>query len=157
MRNQDYGRLEYRAIESQFCSHDDHDYDHDRNRNGDHDRDYGPNHRRTAGHFKATSITSVTFSDDPGFQPGRAFGAPRPTVDSVTFAGKGTWNGKRGFTFEVTATDQGEPGRGRDTFTLIVKDSRGEIVANVNGDLDGGNVQSTRLGILSSLRGLPSR
>ena len=68
-----------------------------------------------------------------------------PRVDSVSFAGTGKWNGKPGYTFKVTATDQGEPGRRHDTFSLVIKDARGTIVASVSGDLDGGNIQSTRL------------
>ena len=50
-----------------------------------------------------------------------------------------------GYSFEVLATDQGEPGRHRDTFSLIVRDPSGNVVGNVNGTLDGGNIQSTRL------------
>jgi hypothetical protein len=56
----------------------------------------------------------------------------------------GKWNGRAGCTFEVLA-DRGEPGRHRDTFSLIVKDTAGKVVVNVSGSLDGGNVQSTRL------------
>jgi hypothetical protein len=45
----------------------------------------------------------------------------------------------------ATATDKGEPGRRRDTFTLIVKDGNGKVVASVDDVIDGGNIQSTRL------------
>lgn len=61
-------------------------------------------------------------------------------MDSVAFTGAGKWNGKSGYTFDLRATDQGEPGRNRDTFWLIVKDSRGTIVASVSGKLDSGNI-----------------
>jgi hypothetical protein len=141
IRNQDYGRFEYWANESRFCGRDDDD-DRDPDFNGGSDRDYGRDHRNPPSHFEATSITSVIFSDDPAFQPGRG---PRPTVDTVKFSGAGKWNGRPGYTFEVTASDRGEPGRQRDTFSLLVKDSRGNIVASVNRSLDAGNIQSTRL------------
>jgi hypothetical protein len=86
----------------------------------------------------------VVFSDDPAFQPGRG---PRPTVDTVRFSGAGKWNGRAGYTFEVLAADRGEPGRRRDTFSLIVTDAAGKVVVNVSGSLDGGNIQSTRLSL----------
>jgi uncharacterized protein YjiK len=101
------------------------------------------------GRFEATSITSVVFSNDPAFRPGRSFFFRPPTVDSVTFSGAGKWNGQAGYAFSVTATDQGEPGRRRDTFTLIIKDANGKIVASVDDEIDGGNIQSTRLRALS--------
>ena len=107
------------------------------------DRDYGRNHRSPSGHFQATSI-DATFKDDPAFRPGWTWNN-RPRVDSVTFSGAGTWNGRSGYTYMVTATDQGEPGSRYDRISLVVKDSRGNVVANVSGGLDGGNIQSTRL------------
>ena len=47
----------------------------------------------------------------------------------MVFTGAGKWNGKAGYTFKVIATDKGEPGRRRDTFSLIVKDATGKVVA----------------------------
>ena len=100
-----------------------------------------------SGRFEATSVTAVTFLDDPGFEPKKSGGqGRRPSVDTVSFAGAGKWNGRSGYTFEAITTDQGEPGHHRDTFSLVVRDSRRTIVANVSGPLDGGNIQSTRLG-----------
>lgn len=93
--------------------------------------------------FDATSITEVHFSDDPAFRSGSASNAP--AVDSVTFKGTGAFNGQGGFTFEVSATDQGEPGAGRDTFSLTVKDGAGAVVFTASGVLDSGNIQSLRL------------
>ena len=133
----DYGRLEFWSTDDRNDDDDDGDCD------GDHDRDYGRNHHNVRLRFESTAISSVTFSDDPAFTPGS--GRRQPTVDSVVFAGAGKWNGKSGYTFEVRATDQGEPGRNRDTFSLVVKDSRGTIVASVSGKIDSGNIQSTRL------------
>jgi len=101
---------------------------------------------RTTRRFDATSITAVILSDDPGFRPTRHAQDRKPSVDTASFAGTGKWNGQSGYTFAAIATDKGEPGRGRDTFSLVVRDSRGAIVANVSGTLDGGNIQSTRLG-----------
>lgn len=92
--------------------------------------------------FDSGVITAVTFSDDPGFKPGKK---PRPTVDSVSFSGTGKWNGKPGHTFTARATDEGEPGVGRDTFAISVRDATGAVVATVGGTLAAGNVQSLRL------------
>ena len=58
------------------------------------------------------------------------------------FSGAGSWNGKSGYTFEARAGDRGEPGRGRDTFALVIKDSRGAVVLNVSGTLDDGNIEA---------------
>jgi hypothetical protein len=120
-----------------------------RERSGDHDRDYGRDRTKPASRFEATSIAAVQFSDDPQSRPGRfglfSFLFPPPRVDSVTFTGAGKWNGKPGYTFTATATDKGEPGRRRDTFSLVVKDATGKVVTSVADTIDGGNIQSTRL------------
>jgi hypothetical protein len=92
--------------------------------------------------FKARTIDAVAFTDDPTFRPGRR---ARPQVDTVVFSGTGTWNGRGGYRFEARATDQGEPGRHREMLTVTVWDSNGNVVAAVDGDLDGGNIQSRRL------------
>lgn len=93
----------------------------------------GRDHGRLAYHeqkrrFEATSIDHVIFE----------------TTDSVRFGGTGKWDGRAGYTFEGAAADAGEPGRRRDTFTLVIKDSQRNAVASVSGSLDGGNVQSKR-------------
>jgi hypothetical protein len=84
-------------------------------------------------------VTTAVFSNAPGYQPGRY---PATGVDSVTFSGVGYWNGKRNYRFEVTTTDRGEPGAGRDTFTLVVKSPTGKVVESISGVLRDGNVQS---------------
>ena len=92
--------------------------------------------------FEATSITSVVFIDDPAVTPGRR---RTPSIDTVVFRGTGELNDVPGYTFEVTAIDAGEPGKGVDSFTLTVSDATGHMVMNVSGKLTGGNIQSLRL------------
>ena len=133
------GRLEYWSNDPRSCQSDDDDGAAD----GDRDDNYRRDHRSPPARFEAMSIDGVDFEDDPAFQPGA--GRRAPAIDTVRFAGTGTWNGQAGYTFEAFATDQGEPGRGRDRFTLIVRDERGGVVARVSGTLNGGNIQSTRL------------
>jgi hypothetical protein len=134
--NREYGRLEYWSTDDANGRGDDNGCD------GDRDGDYGASHRGARAQFQSTAISSVAFSDDPAFAPGRA---GRPAVDSVVFSGTGKWNGKPGYLFQARATDQSEPGRQRDTFSLVVKDASGATVATVAGTLAGGNIQSTRL------------
>jgi hypothetical protein len=63
-------------------------------------------------------------------------------VDTVRFSGNGKWNGKEGYTFEVTTTDAGEPGAHRDRFKIVVKDKNGKTVASVDDKIDEGSNQS---------------
>ncbi len=92
--------------------------------------------------FVARTVTFVAFSDDPTDRPGR----PRkPNIDTVLFSGVGEWNGQAGYTFEVFAMDNGEPGHQRDSVRITIWDPSGAVVASVDGDLDGGNVQSKRV------------
>ncbi len=141
----DYGRLEFWSNDSSRCWMPDHDFDRDRGASGTHDNDYRQNHGGPPNRFRATSMKQVTFSDDPGFRPGRGSNALKPTVDSVTLTGTGVWNEKPGYTFEAAATDQGEPGRGRDTFSIVIRDPTGATVASADGTLTGGNIQSSRV------------
>lgn len=143
--NLDKARLEYWVVTPQRRNGR-HDCDDDGYHDDDGDRDnhYGRDRKHAVNSFQATTITSVTFADDADFRPGRSWRGT-PTVDTVTIVGKGKWNGRGGYTFVAVATDQGEPGRGHDTFAITVKDSRGNVVATVDDTLDGGNIQSTRL------------
>jgi len=141
----EYGRLEYWINEPRRCPVSDHAIDRERNDHGSRDGDYRREHGNPPSRFEATSVSEVTFSDDAAFRPGRGSGRGQPTVDSVTFSGTGRWNGRDGYTFEAQASDQGEPGRNRDTFSLVVRDALGVSVANVSGALAGGNIQSTRV------------
>jgi hypothetical protein len=92
--------------------------------------------------FKATAIDAIWFWDDPAYRGSRR---PRPTVDSVVFTGAGRWNGVAGYSFEAEATDEGEPGRGRDSFRITVRDPQGIVVVAVDGLLTNGNIQSHRI------------
>ena len=119
------------------------DEDDDDDRNGDRDGDYGRDHHTVLNRFEATAVTAVTFSDDPAFRSGS--GRAQPAVDTVVFVGTGKWNGRSGYTCEARAADHGEPGRNRDIFSVVIKNSAGAVVATVNDTIDGGNIQSTRL------------
>jgi hypothetical protein len=134
------GNLEYWVTDPRSCRTDDDD-DRHRRFDGNHESHYRRDHHRPSARFEATDITDVTFSDNPAVRPGaRPDGAP--ATDTVRFKGVGKWNGRSGYSFEATASDRGEPGRRRDTFSLVVKDARGTIVANISGSLDEGNIQS---------------
>jgi len=76
----------------------------------------------------ALQVTSVTFSIE----------------EAVSFAGVGWWNGRPGFMFEATASDRGEPGRNTDTFSIVVRNPSGVVVASVSGTLRDGNIQFLR-------------
>ena len=140
-RQRDDVRLEYWVTNPRSCSDD--DADDDRDRDGDHDRNDDRNHQHALSRFEATSVTGAVFSDDPAFRTGPP---TRSAVDSVRFSGLGTWDGRSGYTFEAVGTDQGEPGRHRDTFSIVIRDSQGSVVARVSGALDGGNIHSAMSG-----------
>ncbi len=61
----------------------------------------------------------------------------------MTFVGIGRWNGLPA-TFEVVATDTGEPGKGSDTITIKIFVG-GKMVNVTSGPLKSGNIQSNRL------------
>jgi hypothetical protein len=44
----------------------------------------------------------------------------------------------------MNATDRGEPGRGRDTFSLTVFAPSGRVVATAGGTLRDGNIQAMK-------------
>jgi hypothetical protein len=92
--------------------------------------------------FDARTVDTVTFSDAPGYGPGRN---ARTGVDTVVFGGTGRWDGRPGYAYVVTASDRGEPGRGRDTFTIAITSPTGAVVFTGGGTLTDGNVQSSRL------------
>lgn len=93
--------------------------------------------------FESTAINAIVFSDDPAFKSGRAKKAP--LVDSAVFTGTGKWNGAAGYRFEAKATDQGEPGPGRDSFKITIYNASNVVVATVDAPIGNGNIQSNRL------------
>ena len=97
---------------------------------------------RPVDRFVTTVVSAVAFTDDPSLGPSKR--AASGLVDSATFSGEGRWNGAPGYTFEATATDAGEPGVGRDQFSVTIRAPSGELVATAAGTLIGGNIQSTR-------------
>jgi hypothetical protein len=105
-------------------------------------RSDGKNGRGPTTAFDSTSVTGLVFSNDPAFAPG---GRGTLEIDSVRFSGGGSLNGAPSYTFEAIATDRGEPGRS-DTFSIIIRDEHGVVVANAAGVLKSGNVQSAGAG-----------
>ena len=91
--------------------------------------------------FEATLVTAVSFFNEPGVSPGKR---PASGIDTVSFAGTGRWNLQAGYTFSAVAIDAGEPGRGRDSFAITVKNATGHVVATVTALITGGNIQSSR-------------
>jgi len=82
---------------------------------------------------------AVVFRDDDDYQPGGG-----AKVDWVQVTGYGEWDGKAGFTFDMRAIDDGEPGRGHDRFKIEIRDAQGKRVAYVNEEIDSGNIQSSK-------------
>jgi hypothetical protein len=95
--------------------------------------------------FVSVQVRTVVFSNSQESRAAldRAFHrAPEKGPDTVVFTGTGWWKGRRGYTFEAKAEDRGEPGRGKDTLTVVVRDARGTVVHSVTGVLTSGNIQS---------------
>ncbi|MEO8680503.1 MAG: HYR domain-containing protein [Vicinamibacterales bacterium] len=92
--------------------------------------------------FDARTVDDVFFSNAPDYGPGHN---SRTGIDTVVFRGTGKWDGHSGYTYVVTASDRGEPGRGRDTFSIEIKSPTGAVVFTGGGTLSDGNVQSSRL------------
>ena len=91
--------------------------------------------------FRSTAITTVSFFNVPGVSPGVR---PPSGVDTAAFAGAGTWNGRPGYTFSATATDNNAPGRDPDLFSITVKDAANQVVATVSGTVTRGRIESQR-------------
>jgi pimeloyl-ACP methyl ester carboxylesterase len=89
--------------------------------------------------FRSTGALQVEFRNDDDYTP-----AGNAKVDVVKVTGSGEWDGKSGYTFEMKAIDDGEPGRSRDRFKIVVRDSHGKSVASVNEEIDSGNIQSSK-------------
>ncbi len=92
--------------------------------------------------FESRTVDFIAFSDDPTIRPGRP---RRAQIDTVLFSGIGEWNGQRNYRYEAFAQDAGEPGRHRETIRVKIFSPAGALVAEFEGDLDGGNIQSSRI------------
>ncbi len=91
--------------------------------------------------YLSATVTDVTLSNNAGYRPGYF---PRSGVDTVVFSGVGAFNGVAGYRYEITASDQGEPGPRHDTFSLRLYAPNGELVQSTSGTLRDGNIQSVR-------------
>jgi hypothetical protein len=96
----------------------------------------------SAEHFASTSLTPVIFSED-SMRPDRQ-GQLAP--HAVRFSGTGTWNDQADYTFDASAADLDELEVRRDTLSFVVKDSRGNVVAEVDGTLDSGFIEFLHAG-----------
>lgn len=138
---------------STYGSRGENDEDDDDRNNHDFDR-HGDEQRCVNGkdRFVASSVAFSRFTNNPAIVPGVGR-FQRGLVDTVVFAGTGQWNGRPGYRFEVRSTDQGEPGRARDTFAVTIVAADGTVVAMASAPLAAGNVQSTTgFNILTMLR-----
>ena len=81
-------------------------------------------HHLGDGYFVATSANFVRF-----------------VGNTVLFSGTGRWNGEAGFRYEVHAVDGGEPGRLHNVVRISIRAPGGAVVAHVEGNLGGGNLQ----------------
>ena len=89
--------------------------------------------------FVATRIDSIGFYDDPASSPGAL---PASGVDTTRLTGAAALNGQPGFSFEFVAVDRGEPGAGRDTVRLTIRNAAGAVVGDWTGPISGGNVDA---------------
>ena len=101
--------------------------------------DHDDKEDRKTSKFRSTGTLAVVFRDDDDYQPGGG-----AKVDWVQVTGYGEWDGKAGFTFDMRAIDDGEPGRGHDRFKIEIRDAQGKRVAYVNEEIDSGNIQSSK-------------
>lgn len=87
--------------------------------------------------FHLESLTSASCTDDPAIIPN----PPAAGFDTYQGTGTGRYNGVAVATAKWTFTDAGEPGK-NDFATILIKDSSGNIVLSVSGNLNGGNQQA---------------
>ncbi|MCA1586792.1 MAG: HYR domain-containing protein, partial [Acidobacteria bacterium] len=85
------------------------------------------------GTFHATRIDAVGFFDTSASPESAA-------IDTVRVVGAGVWNGSGGYTFELIVVDRGEPGRTRDSASIVVRAPGGPVVFERLGNLTHGNV-----------------
>ena len=87
--------------------------------------------------FHLTNLTSASCTDDPSIVPN----PPTAGFDTYTGQGTGNYNGVSGATATWTFTDAGEPGK-KDHATIVIKDSGGNTVLSISGNLNSGNQQA---------------
>ena len=62
--------------------------------------------------------------------------------NKAVFSGAGRFNGKEGYAYRVEVMDNGNPGRGKDTFSIeITKEETASVVYDISGTLAGGNIK----------------
>src|SRR5205085_898765 len=76
------------------------------------------------GSFDLTFVDQVLCWDDSRFSEAQ----PNAPMDSLWMQGHGTLKNGQVGTIEFTLTDQGEPGKGRDTLSFVVRNSAGTVV-----------------------------
>jgi hypothetical protein len=91
-------------------------------------------------YFLLKQVTERKCSDDPTISPT----PPPASFDTIKGKGTGIYNGKPG-TVEFEFTDAGEPGAHKDHLKLVIKDSYGHVVLNVDEKIDCGNQQAIDL------------
>jgi hypothetical protein len=60
---------------------------------------------------------------------------------TVRFTATGSWHGKRGHRFEVTATDSGSKRGHHDRFAVVIKAPNGKVVESVSGVISDGDIR----------------
>lgn len=103
-------------------------------RSGEHAADFSMSMEKTApprgrrpkvDHFVATTVTSMVLNADL----------------TTVIRGTGTWNGRRGYRYELSGADRNSTARGRrDIVRVTVTSSAGNVVAKFGGELGGGEV-----------------
>jgi hypothetical protein len=93
----------------------------------------------TSNSFDLDTISQMICWDDSRYSEG----SPNAPIDSLWATGTGTLKNGQPATIEFMLTDQGEPGRDRDTLSFVIKDANGNVVLSSTGKLTGGgNVQA---------------
>lgn len=82
-------------------------------------------YQRRNGRFVSNGVGTVTFGAD----------------GTVQLSGTGRWNGSAGYRYELSAADKRFRGRVRDIVRMTITSPSGEVVAHVEGRLDGGNIR----------------
>ncbi len=93
--------------------------------------------KKTDNKFYLEMLTSAVCSDDLNHSAEK----PEHAWDTYTGSGTGKLNGVSGATASFVLTDFGEPGK-NDMATFTIKDSQGNIILQVSGNLNTGNQQA---------------